>query len=147
MSRRRSENTSWLILTDAQYPQTLVVFLGARRSTDLDMANGARGHTVDIVLDEREEALAGRTHCRRLQYPSLCARVNESDEGQCTRWAGTRLEPLIRTFSVASANGKRISISRQQLPVTCICLHRLSCPGSDGSNIAWPTQTHHQVDH
>ena len=65
-----------LILTDAQYPQTLVFFLGARRSTDLDMANGARGHTVDIVLDEREEALEGRTHCRRLQYPSLYVLVS-----------------------------------------------------------------------
>ena len=42
-------------------------------STDLGMANGARGHTVDIVLNEREEAPARRTH---LQYPPLYVLVS-----------------------------------------------------------------------
>ena len=40
-------------------------------SMDLDMANGARGHIVDIVLDEREEDGGERTDCMRLQYPPL----------------------------------------------------------------------------
>ena len=31
-------------------------------STNLDLVNGARGHIVDIVLDEREKAPEGRTH-------------------------------------------------------------------------------------
>ena len=39
-------------------------------------------------LDERGEAPAGGTQC--MQYPPLCARTDESNEGQCTRWARTR---------------------------------------------------------
>ena len=38
-------------------------------STDLDMANRAQGRRVDIVLDEREEAVEERSQCMRLCYP------------------------------------------------------------------------------
>ena len=65
-----------------------------------------RKNTVNMVLDERGSA------GRRTQ----CARANEAlDEMEP---GILPVAPLTRTFAVASANGKRISISRQQLPIT-----------------------------
>ena len=91
-------------------------------STNLDMANGARGHIVDIVLDEREQAPGGRTHFMRLEYPPLYVLV-AMNRTKATPLDGLEpgvlpIAPQSRSFTVASANGKRISISRQQLPIT-----------------------------
>ena len=76
---------------------------------------------MDVVLqvDEGEKALAGRTHCVVAASSSLCARVNESDEGQCARWAGTNIPPVVpltRTFVIATVNVKRTLISRHNCP-------------------------------
>ena len=38
-------------------------------STDLDMANGAQGHIVDIILDPREERDIPAGKHMELQYP------------------------------------------------------------------------------
>ena len=49
-------------------------------STDLDMENEARGHTVDMVLDKRElEAPEKLTVCECSILLSTCS---ESDTGQ-----------------------------------------------------------------
>ena len=91
-------------------------------STNLDMANGARGHIVDIVLDEKEQAPEGRTHFMRLEYPPLYVLV-AMNRTKATPLDGLEagvlpIAPQSRSFTVTSAKGKRISISRQQLPIT-----------------------------
>ena len=101
-------------------------------STDLDMA------TVDMVLDLRVRGSTSRKNsiCVIAVSSFLRARADES-----TRKASALDGPepgvlpaqLTRTFAVASANGKRISVSGQQLPIIPVyhILHRLSCSGSD----------------
>lgn len=102
-------------------------------STDLNMANRARGHMVDIVLNEKGKLLAGRTHCviavPSCLYPVSMNRMKAS--------ALDRLEPdvlpvapLTRTFVVAAANGKRGVISRQQLCIPAYTFTN-SCPSSE----------------
>ena len=86
------------------------------------MVNGARGHIVDIVLDEREEDGGERTDCMRLQYPPLyvlvamnwtkASALPELEHGVLP------VAPLCRTFTVSSPTGKKMSISREQLPIT-----------------------------
>ena len=66
---------------------------------DLDLANGARGHIVDIVLDEREEAPDERTHCMRLQYLPLYMLAGVLP-----------VAPLTRTFVVTMANQKSVDL-------------------------------------
>ena len=65
-----------------------------------------RKNTVNMVLDERGSA-GRRTQCARADEA-----LDEMEPGILP------VAPLTRTFAVASANGKRISISRQQLPIT-----------------------------
>ena len=64
-----------------------------------------RKNTVNMVLDERGNA-GRRTQCARADEA-----LDEMEPGILP------VAPLTRTFAVA-ANGKRISISRQQLPIT-----------------------------
>ena len=76
------------------------------------MANGTRGHTVDVVLDlrERKRRQEGLNVCVAMSS-SLDAHAEESDEDQCTRWAESGVLPvaqLTTMFAVASVNGKRM---------------------------------------
>ncbi|KIN97095.1 hypothetical protein M404DRAFT_107112, partial [Pisolithus tinctorius Marx 270] len=48
--------------------QVMVMF---NIATDLDLANGARGCMVDIVLDLRESAISSEKNVIQLQYPPL----------------------------------------------------------------------------
>ena len=46
---------------------------------------------MDVVFDEREEALAGRIHCVRVQYPPFYVLVSMSrTKVSAARWAKTR---------------------------------------------------------
>ena len=67
---------------------------------------------------------------------SLRAGVGESDEGQCARWAGTRRS----SGGTADHWDVRCRLREWETDIdletiavhhTCICLHQLSCPGSD----------------
>ena len=91
-------------------------------ATDLDLANGARGHIVDIVLNEREEAPNESTHYMWLQYPPLYVLVS-MNRTKANALEGLEagvlpVAPLTRTFVVMTPNQKKVSISRQQLPIT-----------------------------
>jgi len=91
-------------------------------STDLDMANGAQGHIVDIVLDPRENRIIGSRECAELRYPPVYMLV------QMMRTKATTLNsltpgvlpvtPLSRTFTITTANGSKTTVTRQQLPIT-----------------------------
>ena len=91
-------------------------------ATDLDLVNGAHGHIVDIVLDEREEVTDKRMHMMRLRYPPLYVLVSMNHTKAHALDGLTPgilpMAPLTRTFVVTTPNGKRTSISRQQLPIT-----------------------------
>ena len=79
-------------------------------------------HIVDIVLDKREEVTDKRMHMMRLRYPPLYVLVsmNRTKAHALDRLTPGILPvaPLTRTFVVTTPNGKRTSISRQQLPIT-----------------------------
>ncbi|KIM69312.1 hypothetical protein SCLCIDRAFT_1177308 [Scleroderma citrinum Foug A] len=91
-------------------------------STDLNMANGAQGHLVDIVLDPRETADINNGQGIELQYPPVYVLV------QMCHTKATVLEtlpvgvlliiPLCKTFNIMSANGKKRTVSHVQLPIT-----------------------------
>ena len=91
-------------------------------STDLDMANGARGHIVDIILDPREERDIPAGKHMELQYPPAYVLV------QMIRTRASTLDglqpgvlpitPLSRTFTITTANGNKPTVTRQQLPIT-----------------------------
>ena len=91
-------------------------------STGLDMASGAREHMVNIQSTrwERRGARWKNSLYATAVSASLYARADESHQGYCAEWAGTAgcSSSLTRTFVVTTTNGKRTSISRQQLPTT-----------------------------
>jgi len=73
-------------------------------STDLDVANGARGHIVDIVLDAREEMSTVPSLTKMLQYPPLYILVRmirtKADPLPGLLETGVLpITPMMRTFS------------------------------------------------
>jgi len=91
-------------------------------STDLDVANGARGHIVDIVLDAREHISMEPSQTIQLQYPPVYVLVRmartKADALEGLESGVLPITPLSKTFSMTTARGKKITVTRQQLPVT-----------------------------
>jgi len=91
-------------------------------STDLDMANGARGHILDIVLDPREDGSITASECTELQYPPLYVLV-QMKRTKASPLNGLQpgvlpITPLSRTFTISASNGSKSTVTRQQLPIT-----------------------------
>jgi len=91
-------------------------------STDVDVANGAHGQIVDIVLDSREEFNISMSHEIELKYPPtyilvcmLCTRAHTLDGLDNGVLPITSLK---KNFNIVIANGTKISVNRQQLPIT-----------------------------
>lgn len=90
-------------------------------ATDLDVANGARGHIVDIVLDTREEVSAIPSQTVQLQHPPIYILVQMI----CSKALPLEglpngvipIMPQLKTFNVTTASGQKISVTRQ-LPIT-----------------------------
>jgi len=91
-------------------------------STDLDVANGARGHIVDIVLDPREELSNIPSNSIELQYSPIYVLVamirTKAVALQSLATGVLPITPLVKTFSVVTASGNKITVAREQLPVT-----------------------------
>jgi len=91
-------------------------------STDLDVANGAHGHIVDIVLDLREELSNIPSNTIELQYPPiyvLVAMIRTKAVALDSLATGVLpITSLAKTFSVVTASGNKITVAREQLPVT-----------------------------
>jgi len=91
-------------------------------SMDLDMANSAQGHIVDIVLDPRENRIIGSGECAELRYPPVYMLVQMMHTKATTLNGLTPgvlpVTPLSRTFTITTANGSKTTIMRQQLPIT-----------------------------
>jgi len=91
-------------------------------STDLDVANGARGHAVEIVLDAREEISATQTEFYELQFPPtyILVRMIRTKAAVLDGLESGVLPiiPLTKTFSVVNGNSKKVTVTRQQLPIT-----------------------------
>jgi len=91
-------------------------------STDLDVANGAHGHIEDIILDAREEMSTLSSLTKVLQYPPLYILVRmirtKADPLPGLETGVLPITPLMRTFSVTTSSGNKVTVTRQQLPVT-----------------------------
>jgi len=91
-------------------------------SMDLDVANGARGHIVDIMLDAQEHISTESLQTIQLQYPPVYVLVRMArtkvDALEGLESGVLPITPLNKTFSVTTASGKKITVTRQQLPVT-----------------------------
>lgn len=91
-------------------------------STDLDVANGAQGHIVDIVLDAREEMSTVPTRTRELQYSPVYVLVQmictKADALEGLASGVLPITPLTKMFSVVTASGNKLTVSRQQIPIT-----------------------------
>ena len=93
----------------AQGMEVMVTF---NISTNLDMANRARGHIVGIVLDEREKVPGGRTYSMRLGYLPLYVLI-VMNWTKATPLDGLEpgallIAPQSRSFAFTSANGKDV---------------------------------------
>ncbi|KAG1783655.1 hypothetical protein EV702DRAFT_1190674 [Suillus placidus] len=89
--------------------------------TDLDVANGAHGEIVEIVLDERETAFSPTAPIIELIYPPAYILVKMS-RTKAVQLEGLEkdilpLVPLECTFSIVHGKGLK-TIRRRQLPVT-----------------------------
>ena len=89
--------------------------------TDLDIANGARGEIIKIVLDEREMAFSPLAPIIELTCPPAYIHVKMN----CTKAVQLEsldkdvlpLVPLERTFTVVHGREHK-SITGRQLPIT-----------------------------
>ncbi|KIO11182.1 hypothetical protein M404DRAFT_20672 [Pisolithus tinctorius Marx 270] len=89
-------------------------------TTDLDIANGARGRVVNIVLDSRESLKRSMNNVIQLEYPPVYVLV-EMNRTKANALPGLPtgvllVTPICRTFTVSSAGGKRTTISRVHRP-------------------------------
>lgn len=76
-------------LPDEVEPIAMGMVVTFNVSTDLDIGNGARGHIVDIVLGEKEEAADKRANVCDCSTLSLHAGVNESHQSHSIGRPGT----------------------------------------------------------
>ena len=84
-------------------------------STDLDMMNGALRKNTQwtwCLMRERKRRQENSMYALVPMNRTKASALDELEPGILL------VAPLTRTFAVASANGKQISISRQQLPIT-----------------------------
>ncbi|KIN98995.1 hypothetical protein M404DRAFT_156256 [Pisolithus tinctorius Marx 270] len=86
------------------------------------MANGARGHIVDIVLDPRECVQPSPSHQIVLQYPPafVLLEMKHTKAGSLPGLPSGVLPvtPLSRTFTITMTSGSKCTVTRIQLPIT-----------------------------
>lgn len=91
-------------------------------ATDADLANGARGEIVDIILDPREGLLDTSGLDTTLSYPPVMVLFKPMNDSNCNIGGlGKGLIPIFPsegTFSALLPNGKRTTITRRQLAIT-----------------------------
>jgi hypothetical protein len=89
--------------------------------TDMDLANGARGEIVDIVLDEREDPLDVQTPIINLKYPPQLVLVKLLD-GKAMKLHGLPdgvlpITPISKSFTFQTSPKSRKNANRRQLPI------------------------------
>jgi hypothetical protein len=90
--------------------------------TDLNVANGVRGHIEGIVLDERERFISrDESHSISLHYPPRYVLVR-LDRTKAPVLDGLPqnvipITPIKKSF-VINQNGTKVSVTRSQLPLT-----------------------------
>jgi ATP-dependent exoDNAse (exonuclease V) alpha subunit len=97
------------------------VMLVTNIQTDFDMANGARGTVVDIILDPREPEEEQRAHERKLHFPPACVLV-KLDRMRVSHF-GDLPENTVPIFPAESklriqVSQKTVTITRRQIPLT-----------------------------
>lgn len=110
-----------------ELPEVVEIAVGVQNlETDSDIANGAHGEIVDVVLDEREEAQEDDAGTVHLKYPPLYVLVKLThSRADCLDGLEERVIPLqavtqkMRTI-VDEGRGKHKiqTVTRQQYPVT-----------------------------
>lgn len=94
-------------------------------STDLDVANGACGHIIDIILDSHEEMSAVSSCTNELQCPPLyilvCMIHTKANVLVGLESGVLPITPFTKMFSVVTASGNKVTITRHQLPITPAC--------------------------
>jgi ATP-dependent exoDNAse (exonuclease V) alpha subunit len=95
--------------------------------TEIDLANGARGEIIEIVLDHNEPDIPGTRGEVRLKYPLAYVLVKFNvDENKTTGLAAVKLPGLERGVvpviphvykQTLVLGGKRTTVERQQLPL------------------------------
>jgi hypothetical protein len=89
--------------------------------TDLDVANGARGEIVDIVLEDGEQIGTGESVVT-LKRPPLYVLV-KLDRTKATTLTGLTngvipIVPMSRPYTFTDASGVKKTVARWQLPMT-----------------------------
>ena len=112
----------------AGLPDTVDLFVGMKVmvtlnvSTDLDVANGARGEIIDIVLDEREGPFTGNEKIIILKHPPAYVLVRLlHSKASCLQGLPRNVIPLLpacKSFSIIAGPHERKRIRRSQLPLT-----------------------------
>lgn len=89
--------------------------------TDIDVANGARGRIVDIILNEEEGA---QIHRDVVELDSMPAYILvEMDRTKAPQLPGLPpsilpIQPMTKTFQIRTKGGGKKTVHRTQLPVT-----------------------------
>lgn len=91
-------------------------------STDADLANGARGEIVDIVLDPRENPKALYGAAVKLEYPPAMILFKPANKATI-KFPGLAeglipIFPTESTFSIELASGSTTTVTRRQLALT-----------------------------
>ena len=90
--------------------------------TELDIANGARGEIVHIVLDEREQTYETDHPIVKLTYPPayILVQLNRTKLPALPGLSKNVVPiiPMLRSFSISNGNKGKLNFTRRQLPVT-----------------------------
>ena len=108
-------------------PDTVAMAIGMKVmvtfniETDLDIANGARGEVVQVVLDERESKYSASQSTVQLEYPPAYVLVKMLST-KVSRLEGLEdnvipIQPMERSFTI-SVGDKTKTVVRRQLPLT-----------------------------
>ncbi len=93
-------------------------------ATEADLANGSRGMVTRIIVDPREcVAMPNEQGEILLQYPPACV-VFKLDHSSFPRLAGLDTNEIVivpseASFAISSGNGKRKTVQRRQITITC----------------------------
>ncbi|KAF8512167.1 hypothetical protein JB92DRAFT_2582775, partial [Gautieria morchelliformis] len=89
--------------------------------TELDIANGARGEVVGIVLDEREPIIAEAEAKKHLKYPLayMLVKLNRTKAAKLPGLAEgvVLIVPIQKTFTILIGKSRK-TVTRRQLPLT-----------------------------
>lgn len=109
-------------------PDNVEVFVGMKVMvtfnvhTDLDVANGARGEIVDIVLDDREEAFDQKSPIINLKYPPLYILVRllhtKARPLEGLPEGVLPIFPICKSFTIETSPGVKTTVFRRQTPIT-----------------------------